>query len=346
LSSALHRLAWLVFVLSACLAAEAQGTMKAEPAAMPELPSSMSSGSALPESASVERAVLPGSANIEDVPRVPGVSTLLRGLNAGITFSQVHDSSIGWYNVVTPAVSFNFSPHYSADASLSIYPFRLMPINDPTAPSGQQLVAARGDLGDTLIGLHARFNSRVWWNTTTASLTAPTGSRSDGLGAGKVTFDFSDQLERSIRQAGLLVDIGAGNSSGLFNSLVTNDYNSLGPLAHFQAGAVLWPFGRNWIQSVAYEQLPIGGQTVYTPIGPEGVPVPSGSGLSEDNGFTTSVGIPLPDHLAFLGYYNRSLHHRIDTVSFGMTYVWHGTRVNNRLAMIDRALREAEAGSR
>lgn len=333
--SALYRLAWLALALGACLAAEAQGTAAPDRAAQPGLSSASASG-----------LLLPGSANREEVPRVPGVGALLRGLNGGITFSEVHDSSIGWYNVATPAVNFTISPRYSADASLSIYPFRLMPVQGPIAPSGQQLVAVRGDLGDTLIGLHARFNSLAWRDTATASLTAPTGSRSDGLSTGKVAFDFSDYLERDIRKTGLLVDIGAGDSSVLFNSLVTRDYNSLGPLAHFEAGAVLWPYARSWIQAVAYEQLPFGDQTVFTPIGPAGVPVPSGSGLSEDNGFTTSVGIPVAGRLAFLGYYNRSLRRHVDTVSFGITYVLRSPPVIKRLSMIDRALREAEADSR
>jgi len=63
LSSALHRLAWLVFVLSACTAAVAQETMKAAP----DSPSSTPFGSTLPE-----------SANMENVPRGPGVGTLPR----------------------------------------------------------------------------------------------------------------------------------------------------------------------------------------------------------------------------------------------------------------------------
>src|ERR1700677_1549105 len=274
-------MASLLLVLCACPIAGAQGTGQTSSPAAPE------------------------PAQLEQVARVPGVSTLLHGLNAGFTLSGAHNSLIGWYNVGTPAVSYTFSPRYSADASVSFYPYRLVENENSTAPPGQGLVADLGGVGDTFIGLHASFNPRVLRNTTTASFSFPTGDRSAGLGAGKPTFDFSDHMEHYLRQTGFLVDLGAGDSSGLFNRLVTNNYTSVGPLAHFQAGVVVWLFGSNYIQSVAYEQLPIGSQTVYTSVGPPGTPnstLVSGNGVSEDNGFTTSLGIPLTAHFGLLSY--------------------------------------------
>ena len=188
--------------------------------------------------------IQPDSTQLEQVPRVPGVSLLWRGLNAGVTFSEVHDSSIGWYMVATPAASYTFSPHYSADASVSIYPYRRVEQQVQSAPPSLHLVGETGNAGDTLIGFHAGFNSRALRSTSTAYFTIPTGDSSDGLGTGKVTFDFSDHLERYVRQTGFLLDIGAGDSSGLFNSLVTRDYNSVGTLIHFQEGMIFWLPGR------------------------------------------------------------------------------------------------------
>jgi hypothetical protein len=324
-----YRLASLLLVLGSCLGAEAQSGMK--PAAAGAVKTAAA--------ATTEPALL------EEVPRVPGVRTLLRGLNAGFTVSGVHDSSIGWYNVATSAVSYTFSPHYSADASVSIYPYRLVDAQVATPQSSAGLTPHLGDVGDTFIGLHASFNPGIFWNTTTASFTVPTGDRSDGLGTGRVTFDFSDHLERSFRQTSFLLDLGAGDSSGLFNRMVTSDYSSLGALAHFQTGMSFWLPGHNYLQSVAYEQLPMGKQTVYTIAGSPNDPtrtVVSGSNVSEDNGITTSLGIPLTDHITWSGYYNRSFRQHLDTVSTGFTFVLRGTPRNKRMSLIDRALREAE----
>ena len=320
----IYRLATLALVVGGCLGAEAQGSEQAD------------------------APVTPIPSHLEQVPKVPGVSTLLHGINVGVTFSGVHNSSIGWYTAVTPAASFTFSPHYSADASASIYPTRMVENQNPAAAASEPLVLDAGDAGDTFIGMHARFAPRLARTMTTAALTIPSGDRSVGLGAGKVTFDLSEHLERYFRQTGFIFDLGAGDSSGLFNRLVTNDYTSVGPLAHFQEGVVFWLFGRDYIQSLAYEQLPIGNQTVYTSPGPPGstgVSVVSGSGLGHDAGVTTSLGIPLTANLTLSGYYNRSFEQNLDTVSTGITYVLRGRAEYKRLSMIDKALREAEGDS-
>jgi hypothetical protein len=233
---------------------------------------------------------------------------------------------------------------------LSIYPYRLAP-KQQTTGSSESLAVALGDLGDTWIAVHASFNPLHLQNTATASMTVPTGNRSDELSTGRVTFDLSDHIERYFGKTGVLLDLGGGDSSGLFNRLVTQDYTSLGPIAHFQTGLVFWLPGRTYIQSLAYEQLPIGDQKLYTTLntpggpGPSGGPsitVVSGRNVSEDNGFTTAVGIPLTPHVTFSSYYNRSLRLHLDTVSVGMTFVFKGTPLKRRMSLIDRALLEGE----
>jgi hypothetical protein len=284
------------------------------------------------------------AAPAEPVPRVPGLSTLLRGFDVGVTLSGVHDASTGWYSVAIPAASYTFSQHFAVDASLPIYPYRLVWNEISSTAPTERLVEREGDVGDTLVGFHASFNPSALQNTTTASLNLPTGNRSDGLGAGKVTFDFSDHLVRYVGLTGLLVDLGVGDSSGLFNSLVAKDYSTVGPLAHFQAGAIVWIFGRDYLQTVVYEQLPLGAQTVYAAVNPQGGPNQTAISFitqSEDNGFTTLLGIPLNDHLTLSSYYNRSLRQHLDTVSMGITYVLRGNQRSRELSLIDKALREA-----
>ena len=322
--SALHRRARILLLLCACRSTAAQV------AAQTTTDSS------------------PNPAHIEQVPKVPGVATAFRGLNIGVNLAVAHDSSIGWYSIATPAVSYTFTPHFSADASIGIYPYRLVEVLQATTPPSEKLVGSQGKTSDTEIGFHAAFVARLLRNTTTAYITAPTGDKSTGLGAGKATFDFSDHVDRYLGKTTVLVDIGAGNSSNLFNNLVTRNYSSVGGLAHFQAGLALWLPWQSYIQSVGYEQLPFGSQTVYTATGRPGAPNQpqvATTFATEDNGVTTSVGIPLSSHLTLSGYYNRSLRLHDDTVSIGITYVLRGGYGPRRMSMIDRALREAEGAA-
>jgi len=290
--------------------------------------------------------------NADNVPRVPGVSTLFEGFNAGLSFAGVHNSSIGWYELATPAITYTFSSRFSADASTPVYLRRLVETTSPGPPPRETTSLDIDDAGDTLIAFHARFFPAAFRDMATASLSAPTGDRSAGLGTGKVTFDFNNHLERYFKQTGFLLDTGIGDSSTLVNNLINQNYNSVGKLAHFQAGAIVWLFQRDYLQSVAYEQLPFGSQTVYGVTAPgrgangasPGSPnlnVVTSTGASEDNGFTTSAGIPITQNFMLSGYYNRSLRHHQDTVSAGVTYVFRSNPLYKRLSMIDRALREA-----
>ena len=288
-------------------------------------------------------------AELENVPRVPGVSSALRGANLGLTYAGVHNSSIGWYEVIVPAVSYSFSEHFAADASATIYLHRFVQNQNPYTTSSQQVVLDTGDSGDTLIGLHGTFRPSNFVEIGTVSLTAPTGNRSNGLGTGRVTFDFNNHLERFFGNKGVHLDLGMGDSSAVANSLLMRDYNTLGPLAHFETGASLWMRRYGFVQTSVYEQLPVGSQKIYELV-PTGLPGPSGgqtaqvlvgNGLSEDNGFTTALGVPVTAHLLFSGYYNRSLRQHQDTVSLGMTFVLRPLPGHRHLSMIDRALREA-----
>lgn len=281
----------------------------------------------------------------ENIPRVPGLSNLFDGFNGGVSYFGAHNSAIGWYSVATPAISFTFSPHYSVDASASIYFHRLVENLAPNAPPNEHLVLDAVDASDTLLGFHATFNPRSIQDTVSAFLTLPTGNASEGLGTGRVAFDFTNHTERYYKQLGFLLDLGAGDSSTLSNNIVTKDYSSFGALAHFQSGTVFW-WRNSYLETLAYEQLPIGSQKVYTSYSPTETnpsPVIETSSVSEDNGLTAVVGIPITSKLTALSYYNRSLRHHTDTVSFGMTYVLRGVQKEKWLSLIDRALREAEA---
>lgn len=294
--------------------------------------------------------------SIENVPLVPGLSTLLDGFNAGINFSAVHNSLAGWYEMATPAISYTFTSHYSVDASTRFYLQRFVQSPGLIQSSVPSVVSKTVNPGDTLISFHAGFHPGSLREVSTFSMSLPTGSRSKGFGTGHVTVDFNHHLEHYRNKVGVLLDLGFGDSTSTANNLLTLNYDSLGALAHFQTGAAVWLFRRNYIQAVAYEQLPIGKQTLYPilippvplPVGIPTPPVPPLPGLSisggasEDNGFTTFIGIPLASAFTSLsGYYNRSLRQHQDTVSFGITYVLHGQPWSKKASLIDRALREA-----
>ncbi len=268
--------------------------------------------------------------NSSEVPKVPGLTSFLRGFNAGITFSGMHDSQDGYATVAQPAVGYTFSPIFSLDMTVPIYLYRLAAAQDLTIPLAQRTLSQQhGELGDMLFGFHAQFFPRHFDYQATLSATAPTGDLNHGLSSGRATVDFSNHVAHTFRHVSPYLEIGIGDSSTLANPLLNRNFTTLGPLAHFQAGAAFpLMYGASFATN-AYEQLPIGDQKIYETIARPNAPtltVIAGRGISEDNGFTNTLDIPVGGHTTISGYYNRSLRFRDDTVSFGITFVLRGNR--------------------
>jgi len=245
----------------------------------------------------------------------------LHGWNAGATFSGVHNSVTGWATLFTPAVGYSFNDIFSIDATIPIYMYRLAESRSTHPKPDAQLVNQRGEPGDIVFGLHAQFVPRLFQYQLTGAFTAPTGDEAYGLSTGRVTFDISNYFERTFGRFTPNMEMGGGDSSTLVNRIVTKNYTSLGPLAHFQLGLGIDLVRGISFESDAYEQLPIGDQKIYGPSRNGKATVVTGHNVTEDNGFINALDIPFEGHFTFSGYYSRSLRLHTDTTAVGLTYV-------------------------
>jgi len=278
----------------------------------------------------------PVPAESVSLPELPGFSVSPRGFNAGITFSSFHDSLTGWSTLATPAFGYSFNETFSIDATLPIYMYRLAESRSTRPRPDAQLVNQRGELGDLLLGFHAQFVPSTFLYQATLGLTAPTGDEAYGLTSGRVTFDLNNHFERIYRgRFTPNLEIGAGNSTALVNRQVNKIYTSLGPLAHFQVGLGIDLPHNLYFESDAYEQLPIGDQKIYGPSRKGRPTVVTGYNVTEDNGFTNFLEIPIDAHTTLSGYYSRSLRRHIDTVGMGVTWVIRPPRTEEELSTDD-----------
>ena len=276
---------------------------------------------------------LPGDA--QDVPEVPGLSSSLRGWNAGATFSGIHESTTGWATIFTPAIGYSFNDVSSIDATIPIYMYRLAESRSTHPKPTAQLINQRGEPGDIVFGLHAQFIPRLFQYQVSGLVTAPTGDEAYGLTTGRVTFDLSNHFERSFGRITPNLEIGAGDSTTLVNRILTKNYTSLGPLAHFQIGLGVELLRGIYFEAEAYEQLPIGDQKIYGPSRNGKATVVTGHNVTEDNGFINALDVPVNAHTTFSGYYSRSLRFRSDTTAIGVTYVFRGTHSAEEAAYDD-----------
>jgi hypothetical protein len=277
----------------------------------------------------------PTAPDARDVPDVPGISDSLHGWNAGATFSGVHDSVTGWATLFTPAIGYSFNDTFSIDATIPIYMYRLAESRSTHPKPNAQLVNQRGEPGDIVFGLHAQFVPHQFQYQLTGLFTAPTGDEAYGLTTGRVTFDISNYFQRSFGRITPNLEVGGGDSTTLVNRIVTKNYTSLGPLAHFQLGLGFDLLRGMSFETEAYEQLPIGDQKIYGPSRNGKATVVTGHNVTEDNGFTNSLDVPLTSQFTLSGYYSRSLRLHTDTTAVGLSYVLRSAPATEDGAMDD-----------
>ncbi len=277
--------------------------------------------------------------NVQDATDVFGFSPALHGWNAGVTVTGVHESTTGWATIFIPAIGYSFNDVFSIEATIPIYMFRLADSIAAHPRPNEKLVTRRGEPGDLVLGLHAQFVPRLFQYQVTGLVTAPTGDKTYGLTTGRVTFDLSNRFERTYGRFTPNLEIGGGDSTTLVNRILTKNYTSLGPLAHFEVGLDVALTRGMSFETDAYEQLPIGDQKIYGPSRKGRPPIVTGHNVIEDNGFINAVDIPVDRHINFSGYYSRSLRLRYDTAAIGVTYVLRPTATTEEDTAIDDLFR-------
>jgi hypothetical protein len=274
-----------------------------------------------------------------------GIVPLQSGFNASLISSSQYDTVTGWANVLTPMLAYRFSRSVSADVATPIFLYlrTQRDLNrrsgDPVSSYDRDTETRRGVPGDTVMAMH--FSSGhfelgragFFGNTLTGSISAPTGSSEDGIGAGKVTYNFTNHLQ-SDAPLSPYIDLGIGTTSRLQNQRLQRSQTSRGKLLNLGAGVSVNLPRASTIYLEGYEQLPLGSQTVF-PITPRSVRPDSPreqttSGLAEDNGVNLSVDVPVAPHVMWSGFYSHGFRLHEDTVGFAFTYLLRDPRQPSR----------------
>jgi hypothetical protein len=246
------------------------------------------------------------------------------GFNASLNTSSQHDSSNGWSSALTPGVAYRFNRLFSFDASIPVYIYLVDYMKKGTVAKPVYAYQTEHHApADTVLNAHVETHSDLADYNFTATLGLPTGNKDYGLGAGQVTYSINNHFEHGFDFFTPDVELGFGDSSSLATSAVRKSYVAVGKIAYFQTGVGLdLPLHTNFDAEV-YEELPVAATTIYstTGKGKKKVTTATNEGAAEDNGFNTSLDIPLNRHTILTGFYNRSLRNKIDTVGFSFTFL-------------------------
>jgi hypothetical protein len=253
-----------------------------------------------------------------------GIVPYVRGFNASLGTSSQHDSSNGWSSVLTPNVAYRFNKYFSADASVPWYLYINIDANVGTKAKPVYAYSPKKSVfGDTTLSAYADANAFTIGYNATVSMGLPSGNTAYGLGAGQVTFNINNHFEKSLGIFTPDIEFGYGDTSALVNQRVLKSYVAVGPLAHFQAGTAVDLPHNICFEADAYEELPLAKDIVYstTGKGKKKVTTSTNEDPAEDNGFITSLDIPLTRHITMSGYYDRSLIDHDDVAGFSFTFL-------------------------
>jgi hypothetical protein len=253
-----------------------------------------------------------------------GIVPATRGFNASLGTSSQHDSSNGWSSLLTPNVAYRFNRYFSVDAGVPAYMYINIDANIGTSAKPEYVYSPKkGVFGDTNLSFHADASALKIDYNATVSMGLPSGNTDYGLGAGQVTYNINNHFEK---QFGLFtpdIEVGFGDTSGLVDSRVLRSYIAVGPMMHFQAGSsVNLPLNMTF-EADAFEELPLSKDLVFstTGKGKRKVTTSTNQAPVEDNGFMTSLDIPLTRHVTLSGFYNRSLRNHDDVGGFSFTFL-------------------------
>lgn len=252
-----------------------------------------------------------------------GIVPITRGFNASVGTTTQHDSSNGWSSLLTPGIAYRFNQLFSVNATIPVYATINIDQTKGTKAKPVYVQSTKhGVVGDTALAAQYTTSFLVDY-AATVTLGLPSGNSAYGLGAGQVTYDVNNHFETSVGPFTPDIELGIGDSSNLIGTRIRKSYTAVGTLAHFQAGAAISLPHDIDFEADAYEQLPLDASTIYstTGKGKKKVTTATGSTAAEDNGFITSLDIPLSGHLTLSGFYNRSLRSADDVAGFSLTFL-------------------------
>ncbi len=270
-----------------------------------------------------------------------GIVPYTPGFNASLGTTSQHDSSDGWQSILTPNIAYRFNRHFSANVTVPVYSYINIygVLSSKNATKNSPATTTYGFktqnflLGDTdLVGEFEAHPSLFDYNFT-ATIGLPSGDDAAGLGAGQVTYSFNNHFEHAITDwLTPDIELGIGDSPNLDDLRARRSYIVVGQDAHFQAGLGFSLPHNIAFTSDAYEDLPLGTQTVTTTTtnGKKGrqlkvITSTSQKSIGEDNGFLNTLDIPLNGHMTLSGIYNRSLRNKVDTAGFSLTFTLRKT---------------------
>ncbi len=264
----------------------------------------------------------------------------------GFIFSERYWGSYqaeGQVHRLDTSVGYRLNNHVAVTTGV---PFYFVRTSSTLASSGQ--TSANG-IGNVYLNLILDADLKAAGYRSVIMVTAPTGDKTKGFSTGRVTFDWTNSLSKTVGRLTPFVDIGIANAVS-DTPFWVRPFDTVGFNVHADGGTTVRLWGPVTIGASVYTVLPAGEQKVYSRIVPgqanssqpaspgssqgrgrgmgsvmhqRGFETSSvttgGSDLVRDHGYSGWLGIAMSRYAGFIAGYTRSATYALNIISAGIS---------------------------
>jgi hypothetical protein len=230
------------------------------------------------------------------------------------------DSTLGW----------DFNKYFGVFGGVPFY-FASVPSSTTTTGTTTAGTSNSG-IGNVYAGMNFRAPNPKLDYAGALTVSAPTGSTTNGLSTGRAGVDFTNRFAHSFDKFTPFVEAGAANTVP-DTAFSTRPFTSLGAIGHFEEGGDYEVVKHTYFGASGYQIVPFGSQKVFSKLVDKGGQgggggknpfdnnaVSTGNNLTRENGFNAWVGFePSPMWRAEVGF-TRSMTFDLNSFAFNLRF--------------------------
>jgi hypothetical protein len=226
------------------------------------------------------------------------------------------DSNLGW----------DFNKHFGVFAGVPVY-FASVPASTTTTGTTTASTASstNGGIGNVYLGFALRAPNPSLDYAAAVTVSAPTGSTSNGFSTGRAGVDWTNRFEHSFDRLTPFFEGGLSNTVP-DSAFLARPFTSLGAISHLEEGAEYQLVKRFYAGGSAYQIVPFGSQKVFSKISGKGkgknpfdnAAVSTGNDLTRENGFNAWVAVEPSSIVRLELGYTRSMTFDLSSFAFNL----------------------------
>jgi hypothetical protein len=232
------------------------------------------------------------------------------------------DSTVGW----------DFNKHFGIFGGVPFY-FASVPSNTTTTGTTTTTTSSTSShgIGNVYAGMAFRAPSPKLDYAGALTVSAPTGSTSNGLSTGRAGVDFTNRFAHSFSKLTPFFEGGLANTVP-DTAFSTRPFTSLGAIAHLEEGAEYEMVKHTYLGFSGYQIVPFGNQKIFSKLVEQGGQgtgkggntfdknaQTSGNDITRENGFNTWIGFEPGLWRAEIGF-TRSATFNLNSFAFNLRF--------------------------